>query len=48
MQDELERFMIQGQAIGWKTSTLANYRYLLALVVDFLAQRGCRRFSDVT
>jgi len=48
MQDEIERFMVQGQSIGWKANTLANYRYILALVVEFLAQRGCRRFADAT
>ena len=48
MQDEIERFLVQGQSIGWKKDTLSNYRYILALTVEFLAQRGCRRFADVT
>ena len=48
MQDDIERFLVQGQSIGWRDNTLANYRYLLALTVDFLARRGCRRFADVT
>lgn len=48
MHDDIERFLVQGQAIGWKPNTLHNYRYILALTVDFLAMRGCRRFADVT
>lgn len=47
MHDDIERFLIQGQAIGWAPSTLDNYRYLLGLVEDFLARRGCRRCADV-
>lgn len=48
MQDEIERFLAQGHATGWKQATLDNYRYILAGMVTFLAQRGCRRFADVT
>ncbi len=48
MRDEVERFIIQGQARGWEPSTVLNYRYVLAMVAEFLGKRGCLRFADVT
>lgn len=47
MQDDIERFIIHGQASGWKPATVENYRYILAEAVEFLGKRGCRRFADV-
>ncbi len=48
LEADVERFLVQGQATGWRPATLSNYRFLLLLLTRFLALRGCRRSADAT
>ena len=47
MQEDIERFIMRGQASGWQPATVANYRYHLTEALTFFSRRGCRRFADV-
>lgn len=48
LHEDLDRFIAQGQAMGWAEATVLNYRHLLGGLIGHLLRRGCRRFADVT
>jgi len=46
--DDIEAFLRNGNASGWRERTVANYRHRLGILARTLRQRGCRRIADIT